>query len=86
MCLGYCMFRQINEYMDVHLSRRQCGFRKGCSTQECLLTMLEKWRFAVDNKTIFGALLADLSKAFDCLSQKFLLSNWHMLMDSAFFR
>ena len=86
MCLGYCMFRQINEYMDVHLSRRQCGFRKGCSTQQCLLTMLEKWRFAVDNKTIFGALLADLSKAFDCLSQKFLLSNWHMLMDSVFFR
>ena len=45
-----CMFRQINEYMNVFLSRHQCGFRKGYSTQQCLLTMLEKWRSAVDNK------------------------------------
>ena len=50
-----CMFRQINEYMDVSLSKHQCGFRKGCSTQQCLLTMLEKWRSAVDNKkSIWG--------------------------------
>ena len=45
-----CMFRQINEYMDVFLSKHQCGFRKGYSTQQCLLAMLEKWRSAVDNK------------------------------------
>ena len=29
--------------------------------------MLEKWKSAVDNKRNFGALLTDLSKAFDCL-------------------
>ena len=45
------MFRQINEYMDKFLSRQECGFRKGYSTQQCLLTVLEKWRSAVDNKT-----------------------------------
>ena len=27
--------------------------------------MLEKWKHAVDNKEVFGALLTDLSKAFD---------------------
>ena len=48
-----CMFRQINEYMDVFLSKHQCSFRKGYSTQQCLLTMLEKWRSAVDNKKTF---------------------------------
>ena len=37
-----CIFRQINEYMDVFLSKHQCGFRKGCSAQHCLLAMLEK--------------------------------------------
>ena len=47
---GRCMFRQKNEYMDVLLSRNQRGFRKDCSTQQCLLTMLEKWISAVDNK------------------------------------
>ena len=28
-----CMFLQINEYMDAVLSKYQCGFRKGYSTQ-----------------------------------------------------
>ena len=36
--------------------------------------MLEKWKSAVDNKKVFGALLTDLSKAFDCLSHDFLIA------------
>ena len=71
------MFRQINEYMDVFLSKYQCGSRKGYSTQQCLLAMLEKWRSAVDNKKTFGVLLIDLSKAFDCLSHELLLAKLH---------
>ena len=42
------------------------GFRKGYSLQLCLLLMADKWKKAVDNK-VLGALLADLSKAFDCI-------------------
>ena len=71
------IFRQINEHIDVLLSRHQCGFRKDYSTQHCLLTMLEKWRSAVDNKKICGPLLTDLSKAFDCLSHELLLAKLH---------
>ena len=36
--------------------------------------MLDKWKAAVDNKKIFGALLTDLSKAFDCLPHDLLLA------------
>ena len=36
--------------------------------------MLEKWKSAVDNKRNFGALLTDLSKAFDCLPHDLLLA------------
>ena len=71
------MFRQMNKYMDVFLSRHQCGFRKGYGTQQCLPAMPEKWRSAVDNKKTFGALLTDLSKAFDCLSHELLLAKLH---------
>ena len=50
------------------------GFRKGSSAQQCLLAMLEKWESAVDNKRNFGALLTELSKAFDCLHHGLLLA------------
>ena len=71
------MFCQTNEYMDVFLSRHQCGFRKGYNTQQCLLAMLEKWRSAVDNKKTLWGLLTDLSKTFDCLSHERLLAKLH---------
>ena len=53
--------------MDQYLSKYQCGFQKGFNAQHCLLSRLEKWKKAVGTKEVFGALLTDLSKAFDCL-------------------
>ena len=47
-----------------------CGFRKGLSTYQCLLALLEKWKRETDNGEIFGDLLTDLSKAFDCLDHE----------------
>ena len=35
--------------------------------------MLEIWKEATDNNKAFGALLTDLSKAFDCLSHDLLI-------------
>ena len=72
-----CLFRQLSNFMDPFLSKYQCGFRKGYSTQYCLLAMLEKWKSAVDKGKSFGALLTDLSKAFDCLSHELLFAKRH---------
>ena len=47
-------FKQISEYFEQFLSKYQCGFRKGFSPQHSLLSMLEKWKSAVDNKKVFG--------------------------------
>ena len=68
------MFKQISEYFEPISSKFQCGFRTGYSAQHCLLAMLERWKSAVDNKKTFGALLTELSKAFDCLSHDLLLA------------
>ena len=66
------MFKQISEYFEPILSKFRC--EKRFSAQHCLLSMLEKWKTVVDNKKAFGALLTDLSKAFDCLSHGLLLA------------
>ena len=39
--------------------------------------MLETWKEAADNSKAFGALLTDLSKAFDCLSYDLLFPKLH---------
>ena len=43
-----CIFCQLSNFMDQFLSKYLCGFRKGYSTQYCLLAMLEKSKSAVD--------------------------------------
>ena len=43
------------------------------SPQYCLLLMIDKWKKVVDNK-ILGALLTDLSKAFDCICHDLLVA------------
>ena len=39
-----------------------CGFRKGLSTHQCLLALLEKWKREIDNGEIFGDLLTTYQK------------------------
>ena len=55
----------LNKYHDFLriYSKYQCGFRKGFSTQQCLLAILEKWKRSTYNSKMFGALLTDLSVA-----------------------
>ena len=65
---------QLSTYFGKILSKIQCGFRKGFSTQHCLLLMIEKWKHAVDNGKVFGTLLTDLSKAFECLCHDLLMA------------
>ena len=52
-------------FFDNILSKYQYGFRKGFTTQHCLLAMLEKWKRSVDKGKAFDTLLTDLSKDFD---------------------
>ena len=69
--------KQLSEFFESILSKFQCGFKKGYGAQHCLLMMVETWKEAADNSKAFGALLADLSKAFDCLSHDLLIGKLH---------
>ena len=68
------LFFQIYEYFDRILPKFLCGFRKGHSTQHCLLFMLVKLKMTLDRGNCTGILLTDLSKAFDFVSHELLIA------------
>ena len=65
---------QIASYFENIFSDKQCGYRKGHGTQTALINLTETWKKASDDKKKFGALLIDLSKAFDCISHELLIA------------
>ena len=65
---------QILIFVEQYLPPYLCGFRKGYSTQYCLIIMLEHWKKALGNRKIAGALLIDLSKVFDRLNHGLLIT------------
>ena len=69
-----CLYDQMSEFFDNIFSKYQCGFRTDYSAQHCLLVMIEKWKKVVDNGGAFGALLTDLSKAFDCIPHDLIIA------------
>ena len=68
------MHSQMSSFMHEHLSPIICGYRKGFSTQHALISLLEKWRAILDNRGFAGAILMDLSKAFDRLNHDLLIA------------
>ena len=68
------MYNNLSKYFDSLLATNQCEFRKGFSSQYCLLVMLEKFKVVIDRGNQFEALLTELSKAFDCIDNKLLIA------------
>ena len=52
-----CLYGQISNFFQDVFLKYKCGF----------LVMIEKWKKIVDYEGVFGALLTDLSKVFDCI-------------------
>ena len=69
-----CLYDQMCKYFNHILSKWQGGFRTGFSTQLSFLVMTEKWQKCLDEGGISGALLTDLSKAFDCILHDLLIA------------
>ena len=64
----------MSQFFEDIFSKYRCGFRKGFSTEKCLLVMLEKWKRPADNSKMFGSLLTDLSEIFDCVHHESLIA------------
>ena len=56
-------------YLDNVLSTYLSAYRKGYSScKHVILRLTEKWRQCIDQNKVVGAILIDLSKAFDALT------------------
>ena len=58
--------------MEPKLSKYLAGFRRNHNTQHALLRMIESWRALQNKGQKVGAIIMDLSKAFDTLNHKLL--------------
>ena len=60
--------------MEHHFSPFISAYRKSFSTEHVLIRLLEDWRNKLDNNNVVGAVLTDLSKAFDCIHHDLLVA------------
>ena len=69
------MHQQISFHIDHFLFPYICGYRKDVSTQH--ISLIEKWKKVLDNKGFDGAILINLSKAFDTINHDLLIAKFH---------
>ena len=69
------MQKQMIAYIEKFLSPYLCGYRKGFNSQYALIAMIEKWKKCLDGEGGFaGAIMMDLSKAFDTINHELLIA------------
>ena len=68
------MHKLISEYINQFLSPYLCGFRKGFSTLQALVCLIEKWKAILNKNGYAGAVLMDLTKAVDTINHDLLIA------------
>ena len=80
------MLKQMKPFIELFLSKWLCGYRKGYNAQYALTAMVERLKKCLDERGgIYGAILMDLSKAFDTINHQLLIAklNAYGFSDSA---
>ena len=88
-----CMYRQMSEYFETVFSKFQCGFRKGYSDQDCLLSIdlivakLHTYGFSIESLKLINSYLTERTqkvKINDQFSSWFDIIVYHMVVPQRF--
>ena len=72
-----CMHEQISMFIDEYLYDFLCGYRNSYNAQLALLMLVETFKKALDKHEYAGAIVTDLSKAFDTINHELLIAKLH---------
>ena len=64
----------LTPYVNNFLSIFIAAYRKAYSSNHVLIRLIESWKKSLDNHKVVGAVLMDLSKAFDCIPHELLIA------------
>ena len=68
------LHENLTNQVDTFLSKFIFAYRKSYSSNHVLIRLTENWRKSLDQKKFVGAMLMDLSKAFDSIPHNLLIT------------
>ena len=71
------MYNQISQNINSFLRPYLCGPRKEFSSQQAILSLIEKWKIVQDSEVHGGVVLTDLSKACDTINHDLQIAKLH---------